>query len=73
MVFFNAHSLDRSLLRNKGKEEWLKQAEFIQNNINKATIDEAFAKMPKEVRGEANDELKKTLLRRKDNLTKLDQ
>ena len=68
---FNAHSLDRSLLRNKGKKEWLKQAEFIQNNIDATIVDKAFAKMPDEVQGKANDELKQTLLKRKDNLTKL--
>jgi hypothetical protein len=68
---FNAHSLDRSLLRNKGKQEWLKQVDYIQNHIDKEVIEKAFAKMPAEVKGKANEELKKTLLKRKANLKNL--
>ncbi len=68
---FNAHTLDRSLLRNKGKEEWLAQAKYIQQNITPETVEKAFSKMPEEVSGPANDQLKETLLKRKDNLTSI--
>ncbi len=61
-------ALDMALLSETDIALWMDQAKFIQENINTAVIDEAFASFPKEVRDETIDNIKKTLLARKQNL-----
>ena len=65
---FNALPLDRTLLRNSTREDWLKQVEFIQNNLTSEIVDNAFDQLPKEIQGEKTETLKTILLKRKDNL-----
>ncbi|WP_121667960.1 metallophosphoesterase [Mesonia aquimarina] len=60
--------LDRALIQNKGKEEWIKQAEFVQQNITDEVIEEAFSKMPEEVQGESTNELIKKVKGRRDRI-----
>lgn len=64
----SAANLDRALLQNSGKEEWLEQAEFLQQQINDEVISEAFSKLPKEVQGDITQELIQKLKARKANL-----
>lgn len=41
--------LDRSFSQNSSKEEWIKQATFIQNNLSDKQIEDAFKKLPSEI------------------------
>ncbi|MFD2433139.1 BamA/TamA family outer membrane protein [Mesonia maritima] len=64
-----AVGLDRSLIQNVGKEEWLKQARFIQENITDEVIEEAFSKMPEEVQdSESTKNLIEKVKGRRDNI-----
>ncbi|CAN5311438.1 metallophosphoesterase [soil metagenome] len=47
-----AVGLDRELTQNVGKEVWMEQARFIQENITDEIIEEAFSKLPLETQGE---------------------
>lgn len=68
---FNARSQDRNLLRNSSKEDWMDAAEYIQKNITDDVIERAFAEMPEEVKGEVNEQLKKTFKKRRDNIVSM--
>ena len=61
-------ALDMALLSETALEEWIKQATYIQENINEEVIDEAFLEFPEEVRDETVTNIKTTLLARKDKL-----
>ena len=63
-----AVGLDRGLIQNEGREEWLEQAEYIQTHITDEVIEEAFAALPPETRGEATERIKAALKGRRDNL-----
>lgn len=63
-----ALGLDRSLLQNTGKEAWQRQAEFIKNNVTDEVIEEAFANLPEETRGEASEELMENVKGRRNNI-----
>ncbi|NBC57362.1 MAG: phosphoesterase, partial [Bacteroidetes bacterium] len=65
---FNALPLDRTLLRNSSREDWLKQAEIIQNTITPEVVDQAFNRLPEELQDEKTEALKTMLLKRKANL-----
>lgn len=71
--WFNAAGLklDRALLKNSTYEDWLNEALFIQKNITDDIIEEAFMALPKEVRDETVDEIKRELKGRKGNLVKI--
>ncbi len=60
--------LDRVLLTKYDARIWEEEARFIQENLTKAKIDAAFLRLPKEVRDQTSDLLKKHL---EDRLTKL--
>ncbi|PZD79247.1 metallophosphoesterase [Mesonia sp. K7] len=51
IAWFNlsATGLDRSVLQNTGKTEWMQQAKYIQENITDQVIEEAFLKLPQEI------------------------
>ncbi len=63
-----AIGLDRSLLQNVGKDTWLEQAKFVQENITDEVIEEAFAELPNEVQGEITQNLIQKLKGRRDNI-----
>ena len=60
--------LDRTLIQNSGRETWLKQAEYIKNNLSDEAIDAAFKDLPKEVQGESSEAIKEKLRGRRDNM-----
>lgn len=63
-----AVGLDRSLLQNTGRETWLEEAKFIQENMTDEAIEKAFEKLPKETSGEVLDDLVNKLKGRRDNI-----
>ena len=63
-----ALGLDRSLLQNTGKDTWLEQAAFIKEHVTDAAIDNAFANLPEETKGETTQELIRNLKGRRDNI-----
>lgn len=70
VAWFNsaALGLDRSLLQNTGREEWLEQAEYLQENITDEVIEEAISQLPEETLGESTENIKKHLKARRENL-----
>ncbi len=64
----SATGLDRSLLQNVGKETWLEQAKFIQENITDEVIENAFSRLPSEASGEVTQGLIQKLKGRRDNI-----
>ena len=60
--------LDKVLIQNSGKEVWLKQARFLQENITDEVIALAFSKIPEEVRDESLAEIQEHLKGRRGNL-----
>jgi len=65
---FNALPLDRTLLRNSSRKDWIVQAEYIQNSITPDIVNQAFERLPDELQDENTEALKAMLLKRKDNL-----
>lgn len=63
-----AVGLDRELLQNVGKETWLEQAKFIQENITNEIIQQAFEKLPEKTAGEITNSIIKNLQGRRDNI-----
>jgi len=57
--------LDRGLTGNSNKEDWVKQAEYIQNNLTDAVIDDAFDEFPQEVQDDVLEGIKAKLKERK--------
>ncbi|MDT0295146.1 metallophosphoesterase [Mesonia ostreae] len=71
IAWFNSSvvGLDRALLQNLGKEEWLNQAKYIQDRITDDVIETAFSKLPQEIQTEETTEkLKKELKGRRGNI-----
>ncbi|WP_378175555.1 metallophosphoesterase [Aquimarina sp. SS2-1] len=64
----SATRLDRTLIRNSGRDEWLKQAKHIQENLTNAAIEDAFENIPPEAKGEDLDNIKKNLKGRRKNI-----
>ena len=71
--WFNAAALglDRSLIQNKGQEEWIRQAEYLQEHITDEAIQEAFNALPEETRGESSERIKNYLKARLENLDEI--
>ncbi|TXD46893.1 metallophosphoesterase [Polaribacter sp. IC073] len=67
----SAYPLDMRLIRESNKENWDKQVQVIQNQITDEIIESAFSKFPKEVRGDAVDDIKRKLKGRRKNLQKI--
>lgn len=61
-------ALDMALLSETTIEEWLKQAKYLQDNINEAVVDRAFLNFPEEVRDQTVTQIKNILLARKMHL-----
>ncbi len=61
--------LDRTLIQQSSKEEWLKQAKFLQEHITDEVVEKAFRNIPEEAHGEALNKLKAKLKGRRSNLT----
>ncbi len=61
-------ALDLALLSETTLEEWLKQAKYIQDNIDDTIADRAFQEFPEEVRDETVANIKRILLARRDKL-----
>jgi predicted MPP superfamily phosphohydrolase len=60
--------MDRNFTQNSTKEVWLEQAKFIQQNLTDVVIDEAFNKLPKEVRNETSEGIKEKLKMRRETM-----
>ncbi len=60
--------LDRMLVQKSEKDIWLQQAEFLQNNLTDAVIDNAFNDVPIEVRDKTLFEIKQKLKGRRANI-----
>ena len=56
--------LDLAILSGTTKEQWRKQAKYLQENLTSRAIDEAFMAFPKEVRDETVTNIKQILLSR---------
>ncbi len=63
-----AIGLDRELTQNVGRETWMAQAKFIQENLTDEIIEEAFTNLPPESRGEATEDIIKSLKGRRNNI-----
>lgn len=70
-VNVEAYPLDMDLITQSGKEIWDAQVKIIQNGITDQVIDDAFLNIPKEVRDETVEGIKRTLRARRDNLQKI--
>jgi hypothetical protein len=60
--------LDRMLVQKSGKESWMQQADFLQNNLTDAVIEEAFNDVPIEVQDKTLAEIKQKLKGRRANI-----
>ncbi len=63
--------LDRNFLQTTSKDEWVKQAKYIQQNLSDAVIEEAFKKLPVEVQDERAEEIKRKFRSRRDQMESL--
>lgn len=64
------YPMDLVFAKDASKEDWVKQAIYIQENLNEKDINNAFSKLPKEVQDETITEIKKNIVSRKSNLQK---
>jgi hypothetical protein len=60
--------LDKTLLQRLNKDAWVKQAEYLQENITDAVIKSAFSKIPEAVRDSSLIEIQNNLKSRRKNL-----
>ncbi|MBT8263235.1 MAG: metallophosphoesterase [Bacteroidia bacterium] len=60
--------IDRSFIQTSERSEWIKQADYIVNNLTDEVIENAFLKLPPEVQDETAEEIKRKLKSRRDNL-----
>lgn len=60
--------IDRAFTETSGREVWLEQAKFIQENLTDAVIDQAFLNLPSEVQNETSEEIKAMLKARRNTL-----
>lgn len=67
----SAYPLDMRLIRESNKADWDREVQIIQNQITDEVIESAFSKFPKEVRGNAIDDIKRKLKGRRKNLQKI--
>lgn len=65
---FEPLPIDRTLLENTGKEDWIAEAKHIQNQLTDDVIERAFANMPKEVKDESMSDIISKLKARRGNL-----
>ena len=60
--------LDRALIQNATKEEWIRQAAYIQEQLTDEVIENAFKNIPKAVQNELSEDIKQKLRTRRGNL-----
>ncbi|MDY8138946.1 metallophosphoesterase [Aquimarina sp. 2201CG5-10] len=60
--------LDRTLAQNSGRETWLKQANYIKENLSDKIIEEAFNNLPEETQDETAEKIKRDLRARRDQI-----
>ena len=60
--------IDRSFIQTSDREAWIKQANHIADKLSDDIIDNAFQKLPPEVRDETSEEIKSKLKSRRDHL-----
>lgn len=60
--------IDRTFTQTSGLDVWLEQANYIAENLDDASIDKAFAKLPPEVRDETSENIKRMLKERRGHL-----
>lgn len=63
-----AVGLDRELTQNVGRDVWMEQAKFIQENITDEVIEQAFTKLPPETQGESTQTIISQLKGRRNNI-----
>ena len=63
-----AYPLDLAFIKNADENEWIKQAEYIQENLSDAAIDSAFNNLPKEFQDQTLRDIKRKLKSRKNEL-----
>lgn len=56
--------MDRSLVRNSTQEDWIKEAQFIQDHLSEQVIDKAFMAFPEQVRDSSKQKIKPILMSR---------
>ncbi len=64
----SAINLDRAVLQNSDKADWLEAVAYIEERITPDVVEKAFKEMPKEVQNEDWKQLQQDLLARKKNL-----
>ncbi|MGO4821358.1 MULTISPECIES: metallophosphoesterase [unclassified Flavobacterium] len=64
------YPLDLAFLKTADKEDWIKQAKYIQNQLSDAEIDAAFKNLPVEVQDATIEDIKRKLKLRKNDLQK---
>ena len=65
------YHLDITLIKNSNWEVWEEQAKHLQNSLSDADIEEAFARIPSEIQGEINEDIKEKLKGRRSNIIKI--
>lgn len=60
--------IDRAFTQTSGRDVWMEQARYIQENLTDAVIDEAFTKMPTEVQDATAEDIKSKLKARRGKL-----
>ena len=65
------YPLDISFINSSDWEEWEKQAKHLQDNLTDADIENAFAKIPEEIKGKTIDDIKSKLKGRRGNIVKI--
>jgi hypothetical protein len=63
--------LDRAFVENYGRDEWVSQAKYLQENITDQVIEDAFSDLPEEAKDETAEDIKNKLKGRRDNLVKI--
>ena len=63
-----ALGLDRTLLQNTSRAEWIEQAQYIQKQVTDDVVEKAFANLPSATQEESSQELKRILKERRQNL-----
>ena len=65
------YHLDLNLINNSEWSEWEKQAKYLQANVTDKVIEQAFQAIPKEIKGETINDIKKKLKGRRNNIMKI--
>ena len=59
--------MDLAILRTATKEDWIEEAQYIQNHLSDKEIEEGFASIPNEIKGKTiNDIIQKLKVRMRD-------